>query len=639
MGLFRDFAEKSIDFIREEVLPLRGELVKAGILTPDIGAYDQKASLVDPWSYSQTAYGYKEKWSVLDYSKLRQVSYSDPIVAAVIQTRINQVASFAIPQADRYKVGYKIVLRDREARPSDSDKQKMKELEQFIFNCGVPESFDDTPERRRRDNFDVFLRKIVRDSLTYDQINFEITPRKNGMPYSFVAVDASTIRLIPDTKEWTESHGPGIKNQISSPTQFNYDDIISRQSAFDEFKPKYPKYVQVINGRILHTFDEWELAFGIRNPRTDIISSGYGYCLHPDSRVSTTMGMVKISELSEYRDHFEVVFNGEKIRAIAFKTGKKSIVELHFDDGRIIKASKDHLFYVLNSLGEFEWRKLSEINSGDVVASDIGFLQSHTIPSIHSYKWVKVDVVGESFVKRAASFLNSKDSDCLKKNLVDCSVTRQWLFDRLPDCSVKTDLKWHHGVVSSVVETEEMVEMYDLSVNSDFHAFSVDGVVVHNSEIEMMITTITSHMNAEAYNRKFFTQGSITKGIMAFEGSVPPDQLESFRRQWYQQVTGISNAWRTPIMSLGKDTKLNWIDLHNTNREMEYGKWLDYTIKTICSVYQMDPIEIGFDISKQGSGEKGSSGGLGQGSSQEKIIFFSRKRSKTTFKTYSMHHE
>ncbi len=423
MGLFRDFAERGIDFVREEVLPLRGELVKAGIITPDQSAYDQKASLTDPWAYAQTAYGYKERWSVIDYSKLRQISYSDPIIAAVMQTRINQIASFSQPQADKYKLGFKIVLADKEARPTDGNKARIKEIEEFMCNCGVPESFDDTPLVKRRDSFETFLRKIVRDSLTFDQINFEVTPRRDGSPYSFTAVDAATIRLLPDAKDWAEALNEGQgKSHQNQPAHYYWDGNVNKETGFDEFQPKHPKYVQVINGRIAHTFDEWELAFGIRNPRTDIVAMGYGY-----------------------------------------------------------------------------------------------------------------------------------------------------------------------------------------------------------SELEMMITTITSHLNAEAYNRKFFSQGSVIKGIMTFEGTVPPDQLENFRRQWWQQVSGIQNSWRTPIMSLGKDAKLNWVDLHQTNREMEYGKWMEYCIKTICGIFQIDPIEIGFDISRQGAGQQASTGGLGQGNQQERILYSQEK--------------
>lgn len=413
MGIVRNLLSSSLDFVKEEILPLRSDLIKAGIITPDKKAFDLKANLTDPMAYGAVNQGYKEKYSLLDYFKCRQITYADPIVASVIQTRLNQVAGFSQVQPDKYKMGYVIQLRDGKKSPSSGGKKKIDELQQMMTSCGVPENFDDTPDLKRRDNFEHFLRKLTRDSLTFDQVNFEVTPRNDGRPYAFTAVDAATIRVIPDMKEEVERTG--------STAGFNQDNVVNfyTQNFFREFKPKHPRYAQVINGVVRHTFDEWEMAFGIRNPRTDILSYGYGF-----------------------------------------------------------------------------------------------------------------------------------------------------------------------------------------------------------SEIEMLVTTITSHMNAETYNRKFFSQGSSIKGVLAFEGDVPPDQLEAFRRQWYQQVTGVNNAWRTPIMALGKDSKLNWTSLHSTNREMEFGKWLEYCIKTICGVFQMDPIEIGFDISKQGSGQNGGGGGgLGNGNQMERITF------------------
>ena len=416
MGLVRDLLKGGVDFVKEEILPLRDDLLKAGIITPEKGAYDQKASLADPWAYSNTAYGYKEKYSILDYAKCRQITYADPVVAAVIQTRINQVAGFARIQSDKYKMGYKVVLRDDEKEPTDKDKKRIRELETFLQACGVPENFEDTPDLKRRDNFESFLRKVTRDSLTFDQVNFEVVPRQDGKPYSFHAIDAATIRVIPDKKEEVEKYGNNSGKSYDPKSQYM---PFERNTPFKEFNPKSPKFAQVIQGAVRHVFDEWEMAFGVRNPRTDIASYGYGF-----------------------------------------------------------------------------------------------------------------------------------------------------------------------------------------------------------SEIEMLVTTITSHMNAETYNRKFFSQGSAIKGVLAFEGAVPPDQLEAFRRQWHQQVTGVNNAWRTPIMSLGKDSKLNWTNLHSNNREMEFGKWMEYCIKTICGVFQIDPIEIGFDISKMGSGQGGGSGGgLGQGNQAERYGF------------------
>ena len=107
----------------------------------------------------------------------------------------------------RNKLGFKLKLRDAEKEPSKAELGRIKEIEQLVMNTGVPENFEDTPERRKRDNFEQFLRKIGRDTFTFDQINFEITPRNDGKPYSFQAIDPESIRIVPDEKEKREYFG------------------------------------------------------------------------------------------------------------------------------------------------------------------------------------------------------------------------------------------------------------------------------------------------------------------------------------------------------------------------------------------------------------------------------------------------
>lgn len=418
MGLIRNLLEDTVEFVRDEILPVRHELMKAGIISPPSRSENEgKAALNDPWSYNTMNYGYKEKYSFLDYSRAKQVSYADPIISAIIATRQNHVASQSLPQRNKFQNGFKIRMRDQDKKPSSAAQKKIKELETFIVNCGFPETFEDSPAIRRRDNFETFLRKITRDSLTYDQVNFEVVPRKNGLPSQFMAVDASTIRIIPDQKE-RQSLFTGYNNDGTNREMYSGMGVAGTAEMPNSHKASHPRFAQLVQGTVRSVFDEWEMAFGIRNPRTDLLANGYGF-----------------------------------------------------------------------------------------------------------------------------------------------------------------------------------------------------------SEIEMLIATITAHMNADTYNRRFFSQGSSIKGILTFEGTVPPDQLESFRRQWHQQVTGVSNAWKTPIMALGKDGKLNWTDLHQSNRDMEWGKYVEYLIKVICSVYQIDPVEIGFDISKQSMGAKGGSGGLAASDMMERVQY------------------
>jgi hypothetical protein len=116
-------------------------------------------------------------------------------------------------------------------------------------------------------------------------------------------------------------------------------------------------------------------------------------------------------------------------------------------------------------------------------------------------------------------------------------------------------------------------------------------------ELEFLIQTTTAHLFAEAHNRNFFTQGIGTKGLLHIKGdNISRAQLEGFKRQWWNQVANSKNAFRPPIIGMADEVK--WVPLAQTNREMEFESWMHYLIRIMCAVYQIDPAEINFDISK-----------------------------------------
>jgi hypothetical protein len=73
-------------------------------------------------------------------------------------------------------------------------------------------------------------------------------------------------------------------------------------------------------------------------------------------------------------------------------------------------------------------------------------------------------------------------------------------------------------------------------------------------------------------------------------------QLEAFKRQWFNQISNTRNSFRPPIIGMADEVK--WVPLAQSNREMEFEQWMNYLIRICCAVYQIDPAEINFDISK-----------------------------------------
>jgi len=115
-------------------------------------------------------------------------------------------------------------------------------------------------------------------------------------------------------------------------------------------------------------------------------------------------------------------------------------------------------------------------------------------------------------------------------------------------------------------------------------------------ELEKLLNIITAHLNAETHNKLQFTHGQAQKGILHIKGDVRPVMLEAFRRHWYSQSVGPNNAWRTPIIASSDEVK--WIPLQTSNRDMEFTQWMNYLIKIICAIFQIDPEEINFGDAK-----------------------------------------
>lgn len=360
---------------------------------PKMPAFGSRATLWDPLAI-QHAMGYKDRKYSLSYDVLRRIPQRLGIIAAILNVRVNQIASFAAPYRLTKSLGYEVKHKDPAHHVTEAEIEKIASIEQFIYNCGAASPNPHNKHLVKRDDFETFLKKVVRDSLMFDQLCFEIVPNRKGEPYEFLAVDASTMRFAAVEDEYGDSKNWMQRNGLAHRDNYAY----SKNAPFQQVKmmkrPKNfrPAYVQVVDGQIVEAFTADEMAFGVRNPRTDITLQGYGV-----------------------------------------------------------------------------------------------------------------------------------------------------------------------------------------------------------SELEELINTVTSHLYAEEYNRRFFMQGSSPKGILNFKGDeMSPDQLEGFRRKWRANVEGVENSWRTPIMQ--SENGIDWIDLQKTNSDMEYNAWMEYLIKITCGVFLIDPAELNFDL-------------------------------------------
>lgn len=132
------------------------------------------------------------------------------------------------------------------------------------------------------------------------------------------------------------------------------------------------------------------------------------------------------------------------------------------------------------------------------------------------------------------------------------------------------------------------------------------------SELEDLVTTITSMLNADAYNGKFFRHGSAPKGaLLVKKGNISADKVAQLRRDWNAMMSGVENMHKTPILDA---ESVEWLDMQKTNRDMEFSKFQEYLIKLACAIFKISPEEIGFTL----EGSKGSSMGSDSGKEEKK---------------------
>ncbi len=168
-----------------------------------------------------------------------------PILQSIIMTRQRQVMRFCRPQMGDTGPGFKIAHVDPTRELGDTENASIQLLQKFILNCGW--EFDPRNRKRmKRDNFGQFMAKSVRDTLVLDSNPIETEMKRDrslGID-GFYAVDGASIRLC---------------------TELGYegdDEIFA---------------LQVIEGNVRTAYTYDQLIYEVRNPRTDVMVSGYGH--------------------------------------------------------------------------------------------------------------------------------------------------------------------------------------------------------------------------------------------------------------------------------------------------------------------------------------------------------------------------
>lgn len=238
-----------------------GEIMKANLYLGEINRQPAKIQSVffDPNDISGNGRGFKDSKGVLSFSVLRRMG-DIHIVKSIVSTRVEQIMNFMDFSEDEQKEGFTIRKKKSffstgDEKLTNEDKKKISKIVDFLEKGGWTDKWDNV------DSLQEFVSKIMSDSLTLDQLAFEMVRNRMWELQKFRAVDASLIRFL--------------------------DSVDPRQrEGFEQyrFKGHLPRYCMVWDEMILHNpitkepilYYPWELGFGIRNKTSDVRRNGYG---------------------------------------------------------------------------------------------------------------------------------------------------------------------------------------------------------------------------------------------------------------------------------------------------------------------------------------------------------------------------
>lgn len=208
------------------------------------GARGMQSVEVDEWQLSLQG-DYYERPSAFGFDSLRAMVDQTPVLNAVIMTRVRQVQRFCRGADSNVDApGFEIRHADRKHELTQAEAKTYAQVAHFFGGCG----WERNPRKRRalgRDSFPQFMAKAVRDTLSLDAVAIETEYKRNrrlGMD-GFYLVDGGSVRLCPEI---------GYRGD---------PDVYA---------------LQVVQGRICSAYGYEDLIYEPRNPRSDVLSGGYG---------------------------------------------------------------------------------------------------------------------------------------------------------------------------------------------------------------------------------------------------------------------------------------------------------------------------------------------------------------------------
>lgn len=156
------------------------------------------------------------------------------------------------------------------------------------------------------------------------------------------------------------------------------------------------------------------------------------------------------------------------------------------------------------------------------------------------------------------------------------------------------------GTPKQAFTAREML-VYNLYPSSD---------IEHNgypvTPMDTVMTSITTHMSIEVYNKLYFANGRAARGMLVIKSDeIDQGVIEDIKQQFNASINNVTNSFRTPIFGISQDDDVEWISTQAQRKDGEFQFLFDQTTRNILSAFNMSPDELpGFTHLSRGTNQQ-----------------------------------
>lgn len=168
------------------------------------------------------------------------------------------------------------------------------------------------------------------------------------------------------------------------------------------------------------------------------------------------------------------------------------------------------------------------------------------------------------------------------------------------------------GMPKQAFTSNELI-VYNLYPSSD---------IEHNgypvTPLDTAMTSVTTHMSIEIYNKLYFQNGRAAKGMLVINSDeIDQSVIEDIKQQFNASINNVTNSFRTPIFGVSKEDQVQWMQTTPNKKDGEFEFLFDQTTRNILAAFNMSPDELpGFTHLSKGTNQQG----LAEANNEFKLI-------------------